>query len=174
MQYFKKPDGSVWAFEDDVTPESGWHNGTEFVTWITADMTPMTSAEIEAHLNPPLTLAGAQATQCAQLAAAYAAAIAQPVSYTSKAGVTKTYQADPASVGNLQNMLLAFSGAQATPTGFYWLSADNTQVPFSYADLQGLAAVMGVQGFAAFERLRARKAAVNAAITIAAAQAAVW
>lgn len=48
MQYFKKPDGSVWAFEDDVTMESGY---------ITADMAPMTPAEIEAHINPPPTQA---------------------------------------------------------------------------------------------------------------------
>lgn len=48
MQYFKKPDGSVWAFEDDVTVESGF---------ITADMVAMTAAEIAAHVNPPLTQA---------------------------------------------------------------------------------------------------------------------
>lgn len=48
MQYFKKPDGSVWAFEDDVTPESGY---------ITADMVAMTAAEIAAHVNPAPTQA---------------------------------------------------------------------------------------------------------------------
>jgi hypothetical protein len=121
-----------------------------------------------------MTLAQVQAMQIGVLAAAYTAAIAQPVSYTSKGGITKTYPTDPQSIANLSQMMLAFSGTQIVPTGFYWVSADNTQVPFTFADLQGLAAVMGAQGFAAFSHLQAQKTAVLAATTAAQVQAVVW
>jgi hypothetical protein len=115
-----------------------------------------------------------QQQQIATLYAAYQQAIQQPVSYTSKGGVTKTYQADTGSVANLQNMLLAFSATQTVPSGFYWVAADNTQVPFVYADLQGLAQAFGTQGAAAFQHLQTQKAAVLAATTVSAVQAITW
>jgi len=119
-------------------------------------------------------LAQAQAAQIATLTAAYQQAIQDPVSYTSKGGVTKTYQADPGSVANLQNMLLAFGATQTVPSGFYWVAADNTQVPFTYADMQGLAQALGAQGAAAFQHLQTQKAAVKAATTVAEVQAVTW
>lgn len=162
MKNFKKSDGSIWAFESDGSQDK----------LITADMTPISDADLAALRAP--TLDQAQASQIAALTADYAAAIAQPVSYTSKAGVVKTYQADPDSTNKLVQMLLACSGAQATPAGFYWLSADNVQVPFEYADLQGLAAAMGAQGFPAFAHLQTLKAEVRAASDSAAVAAIVW
>ncbi len=119
-------------------------------------------------------LAAGQATQNGVLAGAYANAVVQPVAYTSQAAVAKTYQADPGSVANLQASLAGFAAAQATPAGFYWVAADNTQVPFTYADLQGLAAAMLAQGWTAFQHLQTQKAAVNAATTLAAVQAVTW
>jgi hypothetical protein len=119
-------------------------------------------------------LAQAQQAQIATLAMAYQAAIVQPASYTSKGGVTKTYQADPGSLSNLQNTLLGLQAAGATPSGFYWVAADNTQVPFTYADLQGLAAALLAQGWAAFQKLQTLKSEVNAATTVSAVQAVVW
>lgn len=119
-------------------------------------------------------LSQAQTTQIAMLKQSYGAAIQQPVSYTSKGGVTKTYQADQRSVSNLQAALAAFGAAGATPSGFYWVSADNTQVPFVLADLQGLAQAFMAQGWAAFQKLQALKAEVMAATTASAVQAIVW
>jgi hypothetical protein len=119
-------------------------------------------------------LAQAQQAQIATLTAAYQTAIVQPVSYTSKGGVTKTYQADPQSLSNLQNTLLGLQVAGATPSGFYWVAADNAQVPFIYADLQALAAALLAQGWAAFQKLQTLKAEVNAATTVSAVQAVVW
>ena len=119
-------------------------------------------------------LAYIQGQQNNTLTAAYQNAIQQSVSYASKGGVTKTYQADPQSVANLSQMLLAFQAAGAVPSGFYWVAADNTQVLFTYADMQGLAQTMGTQGLTAFQKLQTLKAQVNAATTVAAVQAVVW
>lgn len=128
-----------------------------------------------------------KAQQVAKLYAAYQTAIAQPVSYTTAPtttttagvttttpGVTKTYQSDPQSVANLQAALAGCAAAVATPAGFYWVAADNTHVPFAYADMQGLAAAMFLQGAAAFQKLQALKTQVASATTAAAVQAVVW
>jgi Domain of unknown function (DUF4376) len=119
-------------------------------------------------------IAGFKANQIADLQAAYAKGIAQPVSFKTAAGVIETFQADPQSVANAQASIAGCMAAQATPSGFYWVAADNTQVPFTYADLLGLAAVMFAQGASAFQHLQAQKALVNAATTSAAIQAVVW
>ncbi len=116
----------------------------------------------------------AQTSQIQLLSSAYQNAIATPVSYTSKGGVTKTYQADPNSVSNLQASLAALTPAGATPTGFYWVASDNTQVPFTLADLQGLAAAIMNQGWTAFQHLQTQKNAVMAATTVSAVQSIVW
>jgi hypothetical protein len=71
-------------------------------------------------------------------------------------------------------MLLAFGATQAVPSGFYWVAADNTKVPFTYADLQGLAQAIGTQGEAAFQHLQALKDQVRAATSIAAVEAITW
>jgi hypothetical protein len=119
-------------------------------------------------------LATAKTSQLTVLAAGYQTAIVQPVSYASVGGVTKKFQADAGSVANVQATLAGLSKAGATPTGFYWVSADNTQVPFSYADIQGLAAAMLSQGWSAFAHLQAQKAIVNASSTVSAVQGVVW
>jgi hypothetical protein len=161
---------------DDDTPAA--MAGLEFIEmpWEAIDARSMHVANgaLVAGALDVRTLAQAQADQIAVLEAAYTVAIAQPVSYTSKAGVAQTYQADPGSIANVANMQLAFAAAGATPAGFYWLALDNTQVPFTYADVQGLAAAMGAQGFAAFAHLQAQKDAVRVATTNAAALAVAW
>ena len=133
-------------------------NGVWQQTWTTSD----------------LPLATAQQNKLQSLAQAYQSAIQLPVSYTSKGGVTKTYQADDQSVANLTKMLLAFQTAGVTPAGFYWVSFDNTQVPFTYADMQGLASAFGTQGAGAFQHLQTLKASVSAATTVSAVQAVNW
>ena len=119
-------------------------------------------------------LAQAQADQIAALTAAYDTAISQAVPFTTVAGVAQTYQADAGSISNCTAAMLGCQGAQATPTGFYWLAVDNTQVPFTYADLQGLAAAFLAQGAPAFAKLQTLKNAVRAATTVAAVAAVVW
>jgi len=176
MQTFQDTATSqVWAFEDDVVVKE--NNGVYSFFAPNGDVLN-TPATLHPYTPPAPTsaqlLAQAQAAQIATLTAAYQQAIQAPVSYTSKGGVTKTYQADPGSVANLQSMLLAFGATQAVPSGFYWVAADNTQVPFTYADMQGLMQVLGMQAETAFQHLQTQKAAVKAATTVSAVQAVTW
>lgn len=127
----------------------------------------LTAEEIAAQLT------AAKAAKVDALTAAYAAACAQPVSL-SVGGMTKTYQADADSAKVIQQTLIGFSAVQATPQGFWWLSSDNTQVPFGYGDLQALAAAMLSQGWDAFQRLQDRKARVRAAESVAEVLAVEW
>jgi len=119
-------------------------------------------------------LEAAQAAQIGALAAAYQQAILAPITFTTAAGVTQVYQADAQSVSNATASMLGCQAAQAVPDGFYWVAADNTHVPFTYADLQGLAAAMFAQGHAMFDRLQQRKNAVRAAASVEAVTAVAW
>jgi len=131
--------------------------------WNTAKLgTQPTQTQLEAAW-PAAQLQALQAAQNALNYASYLAAIQGPVTYTSKGGITTQYQADPGSVANLQSTILGFQLAQATPAGFYWVALDNTQVPFEYADLLGLAQAMALPGAAAFAKRQSLKAQVAAA-----------
>ena len=135
------------------------------------DVTDLTADDLAA-MTP--TLAQAQSQQLGMLATAYATAVVQPVSYTSKGGVTKSYQADATSQANVQAALVGYTPVGAVPAGFYWVASDNTQVPFTLADIQGLASAMLAQGWSAFQHLQAQKAAILAASSVAAVQAVTW
>lgn len=137
-----------------------------YLVWIAAGNTP--------DPIPTPALSDVQTSQIMVLFTAYSNAIAQPVSYTSVGAVTKLFQADSDSVSNLQKMLAAYSSTQTVPTGFYWVSEDNTQVPFTYADMQKLASTIGDQGWTSFKQLQTRKASVLAATTISAVQSISW
>lgn len=163
MKYFKDTAGGVHGF-DEIDPAQ-----VALMNQLTPGWTDITGA-----WPPAPTLAQAQSAQIASIYSSYQTAIAQNVAYTSKAGVAKTFQADPVSIGNVNDMLSAYGSAQAAPSGFYWVAADNTQVTFTYADLQGLAAAIGAQGWAAFQKLQNYKTQINTATTVAAAQAVVW
>ncbi|MGS1116035.1 DUF4376 domain-containing protein [Castellaniella sp. UC4442_H9] len=119
-------------------------------------------------------LADDQAAQTALMEQAYSNAVAQDVTFKTAAGVTKTYQADADSQDILNKTLNVCKTAGAVPDGFWWKSKDNTLVPFTLADLGGLASAMLDQGWAAFQILAARKAAITGATTSAAVKAINW
>jgi len=123
---------------------------------------------------PPDSLEMVQTTQTALMEQAYSNAVAQDVSFTTGAGVTKTYQADPDSQDILNKTLNVCKTAGAVPDGFWWKPKDNTLVPFTLADLAGLASAMLDQGWAAFQKLTARKNSITAATTSAAVKAITW
>jgi len=160
-QYYQDPHGGL-HFLDDVS----------FVTLLPAGCIEITPAQALAIQNPPVSLSQAQLSQNQLLQSAYVTAVAADVTYTSKAGVAKTYQADNKSIANLQALLIAFQSIPASlPPTFYWVASDNTQVPFTYADMQALAQLIAAQGITAFAHLQTQKALIAAATTVAAVQA---
>jgi hypothetical protein len=119
-------------------------------------------------------LAAAQSTQTALLNAAYESAITAPVSYTTEAGTTAVFNQNAVAKANLQNALLA-SQKSGVWTINLWLSASGVSVtPFTYADLQGLAAAMEAIDAPDYQLLLELIAQVNAATTVASVQAVVW
>ena len=115
-----------------------------------------------------------QTAQLAKIANEYSDIInTASVIFTNNEGVEKTYQADPASQAYAQSTLVALSqqATPATPDGFYWVSSDNTHVPFTFSDIQGLASAMFAQGVTAFQNYQAKKAAIRAATSVADVQA---
>ena len=152
MAIWQDTSGALW---DDMNGEClnipGWKTGK----------TELTAAQAQALQYPAPTLPQVQASQIASLYQSYTSAIQTPVSYTSKGGITKTYQADAGSQSTLAKELAVYSISGATPAGYYWAAADNTQVPFTLADLQGLTQAMGAQGWAEFQHLQTQKTAVN-------------
>lgn len=119
-------------------------------------------------------LAAAQAAQIYAVISAYQAAIYQSVSYASAGGVTKTFQADSSSQNYLFLATQGYFLAGAAPAGFYWVSEDNTQVPFALSDLKGLYAAMLAQGWAAFQKLQTLKSAINSATTVSEVKSVTW
>lgn len=120
------------------------------------------------------TLARVQVDKISSLSSAYAVAIQAAVTFTTAAGVTQTYQADPQSVSNAVSSMLGCQASASTPPGFFWVAADNSQVLFTYADLQGLAAAMFQQGHTLFARLQALKGQVRAATDPGVVEAIAW
>lgn len=133
MNFYQLPNGEVAGFDDpDLVPEGA--------TEIAADQFSQIAT------TPVLTLAQIKAARIAALTTDYTVAIQQAVSYTSKAGVTQTFQGDTDSQTRLMQASQGFGMAGATPPGFYWVAADNTQEPFTLEDLQGLYSVLLTRG----------------------------
>lgn len=139
--------GLVWVEITNITPlpAEGWtYDGTAFAP------------------PPGPSLDQVKAAKIVELTSAADAAIGGLVAYKNT-----QFQADEAvSQSRLKGVLTAYTAA-TLPANFYWVDAGNNQVPMTYADLQGLAAAMANQGWAAFEKLQTIKAQVNAASDIA-------
>ncbi|MFM2472371.1 DUF4376 domain-containing protein [Burkholderia cenocepacia] len=167
--------GQVYAFEDDVAVDQV--NGV--YTFTTAHGVLLDAPDTLQPYTPPEQtqaelVAAAQVIQLSTLSVAYQAALAENVSYTTVAGQVASFQSDDLSVARLSRAVLAYLTTQKTPDGFYWVAADNTQVAFSYADLQGLAAALGAQSESAFTKYQELKAKINAATTVADVVAVTW
>lgn len=134
---------------------------------IPSTFTSLTANQVEAFLNPPLTLAQVQTAQLATLTSAYKAACQQPVSY-----LNTTFQADSNSQDTLNKVLVSDNGS--IPAGFYWVDANNNQISMNFVQLQGLAMAMLTQGWTSFQHLQTQKAAVRAATTIQQVQEIAW
>ena len=137
--------------------------------------TPITAAQAQAILNPPMTLAQAQTAQVVALQAAYAAAVNAPVTFKNAAGVTSTYASGNTLALNnqtaTQNLADCINSGAAAWTMGHWLDTNNVAQVFTFADLQGLAAAMEAVEVLDWTDLVGKVAAVQAATTVAAVQA---
>jgi hypothetical protein len=120
----------------------------------------------------------AKSKQISIIDKSYVDAVQISVEFSTAAGVAKTFQADNQGPLSSQDVLLkAFTGyniAGATPNEFTWRAEDNTEVPFTLADLAGLYQEMLSQGDAAFRKRTALKAQIAAASTVMTVQAITW
>jgi hypothetical protein len=119
-------------------------------------------------------LATAQAAQTALLNAAYQAAITAPISYTTAAGTTAIFNQTETAKANLQDALLASEKAGVWSLNVWQSAAGAIVTPFTYADLQGLAAAMEAVDAPDYQTLLGLLAQVAAATTVEAVQAVVW
>lgn len=167
------------------TPATGWFDTEEFSypnLPAETELIELTDAEWSARMDaewyvltgalvpkPAPTadqqLAVAQTQQLSLLAAAYSAAIQQPVAY-----LDTSFQADDASQIALTKVLVVGD----VPYGFFWLDANNARVTMTFAQLQGLAAAMLMQVQTAFSKLQQLKSAVREVAIVEAVAAVVW
>jgi len=128
--------------------------------------TPPTVVEKPAP-GPAEQLAQAKAATAANLTAAYNNAILAPVAYTTAAGATAIFNQQPSDIANLNKALL---GSQATGVWALnlWQDASGAVVsPFTYGDLQGLAAAFEAHDVPEYAHLLTRLAEVQAATDLA-------
>ena len=117
-------------------------------------------------------LPAAQSAQIAILTAARNAAMLAPVSYKTAAGTTAMFSTSAQAISYLQGVIAAGSAAW---TANLWLSNDGTPVtPFTFADVQGLAAAIESVETPEYQELLKLIGEVMAATTVSAVQAVVW
>ena len=135
-----------------------------------ADMVELSDDQVAAARAP--TLAQAQAAQIALLNAAYAVAITAPVQLTTAGGTAARFPQSDAAKQNLSNCIMGGAGAWSLDL---WLDVNGQPIsPFTYADLQSLAAAMERAEAPDFQELLTLVSQVSAAVTIAAVEAIVW
>lgn len=137
-------------------------------TWNNALGAQPTTAELTAQLTA-LLLGQAKLAQAATLQAAFAAAVASPVTYMSA-----SFANDPAHQQLLSRATQAFTLANAVPSGFFVPDVNSVPVTMTLAQLQGLVQAIATQEWAAFTKWITLQKAVATATTVAAVQAVVW
>jgi len=162
MRYFENPvDSSINGYDDTIPAQADQIAAAIAAGW----------PEVTSTWPPFQTLRDAKNTGLLQ---SFTNAVNQPVSYTTQASVTETFAADPGTASDIRALFAGFNQAQATPSGFYWPAVDGTQVPFTYADILGLMAVISAQWWTWFQHLETLRAQVAAATTPAQLSAIVW
>lgn len=121
-----------------------------------------------------LPIAYQRACKQGEIQLAYEHAITLPVFYTSMAGIAKEYQADLISQNNLSKSIAGCQKDGITPDKFFWVSQDNTRVPFCYEDLLGLASAIYQCAYGAFIKYQNLKQDIEKATTPKAVTAIVW
>jgi hypothetical protein len=161
MKYYKNPvDNSIHGYESDGSQDQ----------LIDPTYVAITNDEVNDILYP---LDLVKSNQNASLTFSYNLAIGQPITFTTEAKITAIFQADVKSRANVQAMLAALTPT-TMPNNFYWIALNNDKVPFTYNDLQGLALLMGNQGWLNFGKLQSYKLQVDNCTTKEEVELVVW
>ena len=118
-------------------------------------------------VKPVPTLSEAQAARIDLMNTTYETLEHAPISY-----MATTFQADDASV-KLMSYVLAAQGGTA-PTGFAWYDSANAAITMTNAQFQGLASAIYLRNRPLYINKQTKKAAIRAALTVAAVEAIVW
>jgi len=166
---------------EDVSKSGAGPNGGEVYGYDEQDQQQFIDAATKAGWTditnqwpPAPTLADVKAVKNGEIDAAYTQAIQKDVSFTTAGGTTKNFQADEASQSVLLKTLTNCQAAGKVPSNFYWRSTDNTNVPFTLADLQGLADSIFQQGWSAFKHRADLKSQIAAASKVSDVEAISW
>ena len=98
--------------------------------------------------------------QCELIDQCYFDALYADIEYTNLGGVTQVFQADQASLVVMMQTIIGSGGSLIN--GFVWGASDNSQVPFTFADLQGLANAIYMRGNGLYFHQQMKKAEIRA------------
>ena len=119
------------------------------------------------HNGKPLSLAKAE--KKAELDAAYDAAANADVTYNGN-----TFQADKAARENLEELSVYRGTGGSLPVDFTWRTKANTNVAFTWTDVDGIITAIATQKFVAVANMHTKKDALEAAATVAEVNAITW
>lgn len=177
MQTFKDTKtNKIYQFEDDVQVL----NTSGVYTFSTVNNVELSNlpTTLEPYAIPAPTIAEllskAKTEQIGKIYNAYNLAITANISFTTSASVTNVFQADLKSQGLLEKVLNGFTISGSVPTGFYWVAVDNSQVAFTFKDLQNLSLAMITRGWISFQNLQNKKNNIENALTISDVEAIVF
>lgn len=148
MTYYKDTNNNLHYLSDEDEANGG-------LKLLPEGSIKTTDDEAYAIQNPYSSL---QAKQVSIVISSYKDEIYSDISFTTEAGITKEFQADGQAIANIQGVLLGANGK--LPEGFYWIAKDNTQVLFTFTDLQGLANAIFLRTNVAFQKLQTLKAEI--------------
>ena len=102
--------------------------------------------------------------KCGLIDQCYFDALYADIGYASSDGVAQTFQADQASLVVMMQTIIGSGGKLID--GFVWGAKDNSQVPFTFADLQGLANAIYVRGNGLYFHQQTKKAEIRACLSV--------
>lgn len=144
-----------WELVDSYVGTVYWNEDGEKFQIVQHGIAPPEGA-LFADPGPPLSVLIDRKSD--ELTTAYDTQVRTPVGFTSENGVAGEFQADQESLSRIVAALAGFDAVGEVPQGYYWLTADNVQVPFTKEDLRGLLAQVHVRNFKLFDKLQTLKA----------------
>lgn len=130
------------------------------------EIVEMTISDFHAAIK---TLADHKADKAAELEAACIAALEADVTYDSV-----VYQNTERTVKNLVKLTVHRAAGGTLKQGFTWRAKDNSDVPFTFTDIDGLIKIIGVLTMDVEANMTVRKNELIAAADIAAVNAITW